>query len=248
MISSVNPSASGFKSALLPVYLNGSTATQKPSLVRDSPEAVPAAIRPEESAEDGAASSLTSKPALRSPSIRRSTSSGSYRDRHAGPTIWAAWGFSLSSSCTDFAGFLLLAKLPVDCREHRMGPEKVWQIDFERITQRGLVVVLAVGIHRKRKPVPAGMIRIQLQSALHQPAAALPFAGVGDKAAQVGNIASIQRIERDRPVGRSSESRYLFSVKVSDGEGVVAAMTGGIEFDGAARSFEHALQGIRLSG
>src|SRR5579859_2038693 len=38
--SADNPSDRSFMSPLLPVYLNGSTATQKPSSDRDSPEAV----------------------------------------------------------------------------------------------------------------------------------------------------------------------------------------------------------------
>src|ERR1035438_5447630 len=86
MTSSDNPSASAFSSALAPAYLNGSTATQKPSSARAAPESATAAAREAEIEMEVAAIfwlALTpaagiSIPALRRPSMMCSISSELY--------------------------------------------------------------------------------------------------------------------------------------------------------------------------
>ena len=211
--SSDNPSARAFRSTLLPEYLNGSTATQKPSAARVAPEdgvAMDVELDPGAGAAGGGVSSVTSSPALRRPSIRRSASSGSYRPRQARRTIWAACGFSFSNSCTALSASSRWPSRPKIAASSVWVQRNLGEIDFERIAKRGLIVMLTVGIRRQRKPEPSGMIGIQLQSTLHQSAAALPFTGVGNVTAQVGNIASVQRIEGDRPVSRGTKAGISF--------------------------------------
>src|ERR1017187_9774776 len=68
-ISSDSPSARAFNSTLVPAYLNGSTATQKPSLVRLSPDAVCAGTVTDDVRGDAAAPDGVNPALPRSPSI-----------------------------------------------------------------------------------------------------------------------------------------------------------------------------------
>ena len=55
-----------------------------------------------------------------------------------------------------FAGFVTLARLPVDCGESHMCGVEARHIDFERKVQGATIVAFAVGIEGKREPVPSG--------------------------------------------------------------------------------------------
>src|ERR1700693_5623855 len=97
-MSWVIPSARAVRSALAPLYLNGSTATQNPSSARTAPETGA------ETSEDSRAgipvlfSRGASSPALRNPSIRGPTSCGSNHLPSSSPADWAKSSFWASRS------------------------------------------------------------------------------------------------------------------------------------------------------
>src|ERR1022692_2632968 len=107
--SSDRPSARALSSALAPAYLNGNTATQKPSSARVAPESVVLAF--EAGGAGFAGSSAISSPALRSPSITLSTYSESHHflnswrtvcprlGRRSGKSLIASAPPPLSPSC-----------------------------------------------------------------------------------------------------------------------------------------------------
>src|ERR1022692_1680160 len=99
--SSDRPPAKALSPALAPAYLNGNTATQKPSSARAAPESVVLAF--EAGGAGFAGSSAISSPALRSPSITLSTYSGSHHFLNSWRTVCPRLGRRCRRSRIAFA-------------------------------------------------------------------------------------------------------------------------------------------------
>ena len=124
------------------------------------------------------------------------------------------------------ACFVTLAELPVGCGEHHVRRVEARQVDLEREAQCAVVVALAVGIEEERKPIPSGMIGVELGGLLHQGTSPLPFARVRHEAAQVSDVASVHRVQREGPLGGSPEGLDFPAVEQGDGQGLIAPVTG----------------------
>ncbi len=135
-----------------------------------------------------------------------------------------------------FTGFVTLAKLPIGCGQHRVRRVETRQINLEREAQCAVVVAFAVGIEDERKPVPSGMMRIEMHGLLYQSTPSLPVSGVRDQRTQMGEVASIDGVQFDGPFRRSAEGLYLLPVEENSGQGLMAAMTGRVEIDGRDES------------
>jgi hypothetical protein len=117
-MSSVNPSARAARSALEPTYLNGSTATQKPSSARVLPEAVAPAVVPD---EGGAATATfaVSRPALRRPSMKCSTNAGSNHFSSSCRAVAAKFGLTASNSLSAVSAVSISPSWPARQRTRR---------------------------------------------------------------------------------------------------------------------------------
>jgi len=80
------------------------------------------------------------------------------------------------------------------------------QIEIERGSERAAVVPLAIRVVEVRKPVEAGVIRIQLLGACRKCRASLAVARIRQQLSEKREGVAVHRIERDGPFRRVAEA------------------------------------------
>jgi hypothetical protein len=90
---------------------------------------------------------------------------------------------------------LPFAQLAISDSKGEVRAPESGHVDLVREAQRCAVVALSIGIKKSRKPIPSGMMRIEVSGALIQGTATLPIAGERDEQAQVTGSESVGGIE-----------------------------------------------------
>ena len=151
------------------------------------------------------AGATAASPALRSPSMRLSTSCGSshfsknWRPDCAKSSFWA------SRSRRACGGGRGLAELAVGRGEHRAPPEAVRHVALHGLVHGRTVVRQAVLVEAEDQLVPPGVVRVLLHRPADEAAATLPVSGEGDE--EDGLVAAVERVQGQGPLGGAPARR-----------------------------------------
>src|SRR4029077_8169936 len=101
---------------------------------------------------------------------------------------------------------LCISELPVSrCQGQTRAPE-TGHVDLERVVQRATVVALAVRVEERTKPIPSGMVRVELPGPYRQRTTALPVSGISDQETQIRRGESVHWVEGDGAIRGDPES------------------------------------------
>src|SRR5208282_4213325 len=98
-----------------------------------------------------------------------------------------------------------ISELAVHDRESYLRRPQSGHVDFERMLQRALAVVLAVSVDHQRQPVPSRMIGVELRGAFRQRATAFPVPGIGEVQPKKSRGVSLHAVQSQGTLGRSSK-------------------------------------------
>lgn len=98
-------------------------------------------------------------------------------------------------------GSLAHTLLPAHGRSHCVSKEISRHIHSESEVKRASVVALAIRAIGVGKPVPPGMLRVELHREFHECAAVVPVTRIGDQAAHKGSRGRVHAIQCDCPLG-----------------------------------------------
>ena len=109
--------------------------------------------------------------------------------------IKAAAAFIIAMICCFF-----FAKLSIGCCQCQIRTPESRHVDFERVVQRATVIMLAISVEERTKPIPSGMMWVEPPGPYRQSTTAFPVAGIGNQKTQVRRGESVHRVERDGAV------------------------------------------------
>jgi len=143
-------------------------------------------------------------------------------------------------------GSLAHTLLPAHGRSHCVSKEISRHIHSESEVKSASVVALAIRAIGVGKPVPPGMLRVELHREFHECAAVVPVTRIGDQAAHKGSRGRVHAIQCDCPLGYWTKSQKVFLEEKRRSQVAVGKATGRPRVQGASGGSQRPPQRIGL--